>query len=253
MKKAIIFAAALLVGIQTLGGSFTAYAASGNTTVKKVVVKGSNFAEYLGKLENLDLSQLGNCTVITIPCIPGTGSGDAGAEMPGTPETETPGTPETGAPETETPGTPETGTPETEAPGTPETEAPDESSYHAYVLRVVELVNEERAKAGLQSLTLKADITEAAQVRAVETVKSFSHTRPDGRHFSTALTEAGVSYRGAGENIAWGQKTPEQVMEGWMNSEGHRANILNEKYTSIGVGYYSGANGVNYWTQLFTY
>ena len=56
-----------------------------------------------------------------------------------------------------------------------------------------------------------------------------------------------------GENIAWGQKTPEQVMEGWMNSAGHRANILNEKYTSIGVGYYQNAAGRNYWSQLFTY
>ncbi len=63
----------------------------------------------------------------------------------------------------------------------------------------------------------------------------------------------GVSYRGAGENIAWGQKTPEQVMNGWMNSAGHRANILNEKFTSIGVGYHQNANGVNYWSQLFTY
>ena len=56
----------------------------------------------------------------------------------------------------------------------------------------------------------------------------------------------------SGENIAWGQKTPEEVMKGWMNSEGHRANILNKNYTSIGVGYYQNAGGVNYWTQIFT-
>ncbi len=126
-------------------------------------------------------------------------------------------------------------------------------SVHAYVKRIVELVNEERAKAGLKALTLKADITEAAQVRAVECETSFSHTRPNGTSFVTALKEAGVSYRGAGENIAWGQKTPEQVMEAWMNSSGHRANILNEKYTSIGVGFYQNAAGRNYWSQLFTY
>lgn len=227
MKKAVIFAAALLAGIQIMGSSLTTYAASANSTVKKIVVDEGNLTEYLAKLENLDISRWGNCKVITIPCIPGTGS-DA--------ETETPEIPST---------------PETEMPGTPET--PDAGSYHAYVLRVVELVNAERAKVGLAPLALEENITEAAQVRAAETVKSFSHTRPDGRHFSTALTEAGVSYRGAGENIAWGQKTPEQVMEGWMNSEGHRANILNEKYTSIGVGYYPSANGVNYWSQLFTY
>ncbi len=134
-------------------------------------------------------------------------------------------------------------------PGTEDSE----QSVHAYVKRIVELVNEERAKAGLNPLTLKADVTEAAQVRAVECETSFSHTRPNGTSFVTALKEAGVSYRGAGENIAWGQKTPEQVMEAWMNSSGHRANIMNAKYTSIGVGYYPNAAGRNYWSQLFTY
>lgn len=140
------------------------------------------------------------------------------------------------------------------------TEAPDNentedtaSDYHAYVLRVVELVNEARAKAGLNPVTLAADVTAAAQVRAKETVTNFSHTRPNGTSCFTALDEAGVSYRGAGENIAWGQKTPEEVMNGWMNSAGHRANILNGKFTTIGVGYHQSASGVNYWTQMFTY
>lgn len=128
-----------------------------------------------------------------------------------------------------------------------------EQSMHAYVLRVVELVNEERAKVGLKPLTIKENVTEAAQIRAVECTTMFSHTRPNGTSFVTALKEAGVSYRGAGENIAWGQKTPEAVMEAWMNSPGHRANILNEKYTTIGVGYYQNSAGVNYWSQLFTY
>ena len=68
-----------------------------------------------------------------------------------------------------------------------------------------------------------------------------------------ALKEAGVSYRGAGENIAWGQKSPEEVMKGWMNSAGHRANILNERFTAIGVGYHQNNKGVNYWSQLFIY
>ncbi len=140
------------------------------------------------------------------------------------------------------------------------TEAPDNGSiedttsdYHAYVLRVVELVNEARAEAGLNPVTLAEDVTAAAQVRAEEIVTSFSHTRPNGTSCFTALEDAGVNYRGAGENIAWGQKTPEEVMNGWMNSAGHRANILNGSFTSIGVGYYQNASGVNYWTQMFTY
>lgn len=97
------------------------------------------------------------------------------------------------------------------------------------------------------------DITAAANVRAKEIVQKFSHTRPNGSSFGTVLKEQGVSFRGSGENIAWGQKSPEQVMNGWMNSEGHRANILNKNYKNIGVGYYQNEKGVNYWVQLFTY
>lgn len=130
---------------------------------------------------------------------------------------------------------------------TPETDA------LSYAEQVVALVNAERAKAGLNALTLDTEIASAALVRAKETEISFSHTRPDGRHFSTALSDSGISFRGAGENIAWGQKTPEEVMNGWMNSEGHRANILNPNFTKIGVGYYQNSAGRNYWTQLFTY
>lgn len=176
------------------------------------------------------------------------------------PETSAPETsvPETTAPETSAPGisAPETSSPETSAPETEKPSAPSEEntgsseSVHPYILRIVELVNEERAKAGLHSVTLDTAASQAAYVRAKEIVKSFSHTRPDGRSCFTALTEAQVRYRLAGENIAWGQRTPEQVMEGWMNSPGHRANILRESFTHIGVGYYQ-ENGVNYWTQMF--
>ncbi|WP_312044192.1 CAP domain-containing protein [Anaerotignum sp.] len=114
--------------------------------------------------------------------------------------------------------------------------------------KVVDLVNAERAKAGLGALTIDTKVTAAAQVRAKEVQTSFSHTRPDGRSCFTALDEANVSYRGAGENIALGQKTPEQVMNDWMNSEGHRANIMNPNFKYIGVGVDGSA-----WTQLFTY
>ena len=95
-------------------------------------------------------------------------------------------------------------------------------------------------------------MAQAANVRAQEIVNSFSHTRPDGSSFSTVLSQNGVSYRGSGENIAYGQRTAAEVMDGWMNSSGHRANILNGNYTNIGVGFYE-SNGVKYWVQLFTY
>lgn len=151
----------------------------------------------------------------------------------------------------ETPDVPTT----PDAPTTPDVpdSSEDETDVHPYVLKVVELVNKERKSAGLNPVTLNTNATTAAQVRAEESSVSFSHTRPDGTSFATALKDAGVSYRGCGENIAWGQKTPEQVMEGWMNSAGHRANILNASYTEIGVGFYQNASGVNYWSQLFIY
>ena len=118
--------------------------------------------------------------------------------------------------------------------------------------QVVNLVNMERAKEGLAPLTIDKNVQKAAQVRAEEIVTSFSHTRPNGSSFSTALAEQKVSYRRAGENIAWGQRSPEEVVNAWMNSAGHRANIMNAGFTRIGVGYYQNAKGVNYWSQLFT-
>lgn len=88
-------------------------------------------------------------------------------------------------------------------------------------------------------------------IRAHELRDKFSHTRPDGSDFSSILKAAGITYRSVGENIAYGQNSPEAVMKGWMNSEGHRANILNRDFTSIGVGHYKDASGTDYWTQLF--
>ena len=84
----------------------------------------------------------------------------------------------------------------------------------------------------------------------MEVAKVFSHTRPNGSSCFTVLGEYGVSYRSAGENIASGQTTPAEVVNAWMNSEGHRANILGESFTSLGVGVYK--NGSSYtWVQLF--
>lgn len=124
------------------------------------------------------------------------------------------------------------------------------SGNASYVQQVIELVNAEREKYGLAPLTENATVSDAAQTRAKETVRSFSHTRPNGESCFTVLKEYGVSYRTCGENIAMGQKTPEQVVNAWMNSEGHRKNILNSSFKQIGVGCYS-ANGTYYWSQLF--
>lgn len=121
--------------------------------------------------------------------------------------------------------------------------------------QVLELVNQARAEAGAAPLTLDPALCSAAQVRAAECVTTFSHTRPDGTSYKTAVAEAGVVSDYIGENVATGQKTVEKVMQSWLNSEGHRTNILNPNYTKIGIG--SALNvGSRYkgysWAQLFT-
>lgn len=167
------------------------------------------------------------------------------------PDAGTPDQPDVDQPDGELP---DSDRPDNSLPEQPETPDSEEGNQAlTYAEQVLQLVNQERAKAGLAALTMDEKVSKAALVRAKETEISFSHTRPDGSSFSTALKEQGVSFRGAGENIAWGQRTPEEVMNGWMNSSGHRANILNENYTTIGIGYYQNSNGTGYWTQLFTY
>lgn len=161
-----------------------------------------------------------------------------GITLPGTPDTEKPADkPVVGQP---------TDKPSTENPDNNQTNT-DITGVSAYAAKVVDLVHAERAKAGLSALSLDLTASQAAQVRAAEIRSSFSHTRPSGKNCFTALTEAGVEYRTAGENIAAGQKTPEQVVTAWMNSEGHRKNILGSQFTAIGVGYLEGG----YWTQFF--
>ena len=128
---------------------------------------------------------------------------------------------------------------------------PQDSEFNAaYEAEVVRLVNAERAKYGLAALTQDDGAQNVAHVRAKEIVQSFARTRPDGSSCFTAASDLGVTYRSAGENIAYGYATPAQVVNGWMNSEGQRKNILSSSYTKIGVGSYS-ANGVMYWSQFF--
>ena len=127
----------------------------------------------------------------------------------------------------------------------------EESEFNtAYEAQVLRLVNAERAKTGLAPLVMDDGAVKVAHLRAKEIVQSFSHTRPDGRSCFTAASDSGLSYRFAGENIAYGYKTPEQVVNGWMNSEGHRKNILSASFTKIGIGCYE-SSGVLYWSQFF--
>lgn len=135
-------------------------------------------------------------------------------------------------------------------------QSPSGGSYvDAYAEQVLAIVNAKRAEAGLGSLTMNYTLVSAAKVRAVETVQSFSHTRPNGSSCFSAIDEAGAAYSGAGENIAAGQVSADSVMNAWMNSEGHRANILDGNYTQIGIACYYDPNSAYgyYWVQLFIY
>ena len=141
-------------------------------------------------------------------------------------------------------------TPETEK----EEEIPDSPAADAGLeQQVIDLVNKYRAQNGLSALSYDKGAACAASIRAKETEQSFSHTRPDGSRCFTALDECGASYSGAGENIAMGQSSAEAVMTDWMNSQGHRENILNPNFKKIGVGVHKGSDGRLYWAQMFIY
>ncbi|WP_068499664.1 CAP domain-containing protein [Paenibacillus kribbensis] len=122
-------------------------------------------------------------------------------------------------------------------------------SKSQFAAEVVKLVNNERSKNGLKPLTSDAKLTEVALAKAKDMSNNnyFSHTSPTYGSPFDMMKKFGVSYTYAGENIAMGQQTPQEVMKAWMNSQGHRENILKAEYTQIGVAYYNG-----YWVQEFT-
>ena len=124
------------------------------------------------------------------------------------------------------------------------------SSTAAYEAEVVRLVNEERSKHGLAPLIQDWQLSRVARYKSqdMRDLGYFSHTSPTYGSPFDMMRSFGISYRTAGENIAKGYQSPEAVVRGWMNSPGHRANILNSSYTHIGVGYVASGN---YWTQMF--
>jgi len=119
-----------------------------------------------------------------------------------------------------------------------------------YEMQVVNLVNSERAKQGLGALANNWELQRVAETKARDLTDKnyFSHTSPTYGSPFDMMKSFGIKYSSAGENIAKGQRTPQEVMTAWMNSSGHRANILNSSYTQIGVGYDSRSNS---WVQMF--
>lgn len=144
--------------------------------------------------------------------------------------------------------------PEPDPEPEPEPEPEPTTSYNReFADRVIELVNIERAKEGLKPLKKDDTLNGLSDIRAKETVTLFEHKRPYGTKWSTILKENNVSYTNAAENIASGYSTPEDVVNAWMNSEGHRASIMSETYEKIGVSCYIDNNSEYkyYWDQLF--
>lgn len=131
------------------------------------------------------------------------------------------------------------------------TETTTSAQSGSYAQQVLNLVNAERAKYSLSPLTLNSSVSKVAQAKAEDMKNNsyFSHTSPTYGSPFDMLKQFGISYSTAGENIAKGQKTPQAVVNAWMNSEGHRANILNKNFTQLGVGYVGGST--TYWVQMF--
>jgi len=117
--------------------------------------------------------------------------------------------------------------------------------------KVVDLVNQEREKQGLKPLTLNKKLSDVARTKSKDMMDKgyFDHNSPTYGSPFDMMKQFGIEYTTAGENIAKGQQSPEDVMNAWMNSDGHRKNILNPDFTEIGVGYVKG--DTTYWTQQF--
>lgn len=156
--------------------------------------------------------------------------------------------PDQSEPDTTPDTTPDTDhTPDTDT--TPDTDpTPDNGTVSSLERQVAELVNRERAAYGLAPLTLAADLSDGARLKSQDMRDNgyFDHNSPTYGTPFEMMRSLGITYAAAAENIAMGYRTAEAVVEGWMNSAGHRANILSDKYTEIGIGHVDG-----YWTQWF--
>lgn len=158
--------------------------------------------------------------------------------------------PQVPAPDEETPA-PDEGTPAPdEGTSAPDKEQTTGGVISAYEAEVIRLVNEIRRQNGLGELTASAELSHVARLKSQDMHDKgyFDHTSPTYGSAFDMLRSFGISYRTAGENIAYGYSTPQAVVDAWMNSSGHRANILNAAYTQIGVGHVQDGN---YCTQIF--
>ena len=269
IKKMSTILIAVLLVIAVLTPSISAVGPSFNSgscnTIWKMVTQNTGLSQFLSTICaqcNSALCNLFglNCiqntcpasTCPTIPAAPTTPTAPAAPTTPAGPTAPTaptapakPTAPTTPAPPAK-PVTPTAPTP----PAKPTTPTAPTNTIGSFEQQVVDLVNEARKQNGLNPLTLNTKLSDIARMKSQDMLDKgyFDHNSPTYGTPFQMMTNNGISYRAAGENIAMGYTTPQAVMTAWMNSSGHRANILNASYTQIGVGYV--ANG-NYWTQEF--
>ncbi|QUG41589.1 hypothetical protein KD050_20355 [Psychrobacillus sp. INOP01] len=165
------------------------------------------------------------------------------------PEVEKPAEP-VKKPEVVTPAKPAEEKPAEPVVKEPTEEAKEEVKVTSEIQQVVDLTNKERAKAGLKALQIDTKLTQSAQAKSqdMKNKNYFSHTSPTYGSPFDQMKSFGVTYKSAAENIAMGQRSPAEVVDAWMKSPGHKANIMNGSYTHIGVGL---SDSGYYWTQQF--
>lgn len=130
---------------------------------------------------------------------------------------------------------------------------PEGSPLQSFEDEVIRLINLERTNRGIPALSKNWQLSRVARYKSQDMIDQnyFSHTSPTYGSPFTMMQSFGLKFSAAAENIAYGQKTPQEVVNAWMNSSGHRANILSKSYTQTGVGAAKKANGTLYWTQMF--
>ena len=166
------------------------------------------------------------------------------------PSTENkPSTANTNKPDSNTNSKPES---KPETPSTENKPSTPSGNFANFQKEVLDLVNVERSNRGLQPLKFNSELSNVATLKSQDMIDKnyFDHTSPTYGSPFDMMKKFGISYRAAGENIAMGQKTPQEVMNSWMNSDGHRKNILNPDFTELGVGIASNGSSL-YWTQMF--
>jgi uncharacterized YkwD family protein len=232
---------------------------TGDTDSAKPLTRASSISTENGKDSSISIKQAPNNASNFLDWIgsnypqAGSSAGQGGATgQPTAPQwyftPQQPATPEWGtAPQQ--PATPQVGTTPQQPTVPQQPAAPQQSADASQVAQqVLDLVNQERSKAGLSALSMNSSLSKMATDKAVDMINNnyFDHQSPTyGSPFDMMKTY-GITYNAAGENIAKGQTSASEVMSQWMNSPGHRANILNGNYNQIGIGYYNSA-----WVQEF--